>query len=64
MSTAIMLASNGFQVTILEKNAQIGGKLNQLQTKGFSFDLGPRSSRFLRSFVPSSKATASDSRTT
>jgi diapolycopene oxygenase len=34
-------ASNGFQVTILEKNAQVGGKLNQLQTKGFSFDLGP-----------------------
>jgi diapolycopene oxygenase len=41
MSTAIMLARNGFQVTILEKNAQIGGKLNQLKTQGFSFDLGP-----------------------
>jgi diapolycopene oxygenase len=41
MSAAIMLASNGFQVTILEKNAQVGGKLNQLQSKGFSFDLGP-----------------------
>ncbi len=41
MSAAIMLARDGFQVTILEKNAQVGGKLNQLQTKGFSFDLGP-----------------------
>jgi diapolycopene oxygenase len=41
MSAAIMLASKGFQVTILEKNAQVGGKLNQLQIKGFSFDLGP-----------------------
>lgn len=41
MSAAIMLAQKGFQVTILEKNAQVGGKLNQLQTKGFSFDLGP-----------------------
>jgi diapolycopene oxygenase len=41
MSTAIMLARNGFDVTILEKNAQIGGKLNRLQTMGFSFDLGP-----------------------
>ena len=41
MSAAIMLARRGFQVTILEKNAQVGGKLNQLQTKGFSFDLGP-----------------------
>jgi diapolycopene oxygenase len=41
MSTAIMLAGNAFQVTILEKNPQIGGKLNRLQTSGFSFDLGP-----------------------
>jgi diapolycopene oxygenase len=41
MSAAIMLARRGFQVTMLEKNAQVGGKLNQLQTKGFSFDLGP-----------------------
>jgi phytoene dehydrogenase-like protein len=28
MSAAIMLARNSFQVTILEKNAQVGGKLN------------------------------------
>jgi len=41
MSAAIMLARKGFQVTIIEKNAQVGGKLNQLRTKGFSFDLGP-----------------------
>jgi diapolycopene oxygenase len=41
MSAAIMLARQGFDVTILEKNAQVGGKLNQLRTKGFSFDLGP-----------------------
>ena len=41
MSAAIMLARSGFQVTILEKNAHLGGKLNQLQTEGFSFDLGP-----------------------
>ncbi|HEX2918696.1 MAG TPA: FAD-dependent oxidoreductase, partial [Edaphobacter sp.] len=41
MSAAIMLARRGFKVTILEKNAQVGGKLNQLQSKGFSFDLGP-----------------------
>jgi diapolycopene oxygenase len=41
MSAAIMLARDGFQVTILEKNDAIGGKLNQLQTEGFSFDLGP-----------------------
>ena len=41
MTAAIMLARNGFQVTILEKNAQVGGKLNLLETHGFSFDLGP-----------------------
>jgi len=41
MSAAIMLARSGFQVTILEKNAHVGGKLNQLQKGGFSFDLGP-----------------------
>ena len=41
MSAAIMLAGNGFQVTVLEKNAHVGGKLNQLQTGGFTFDLGP-----------------------
>ena len=41
MSAAIMLARNGFQVTVLEKNTHVGGKLNQLQTGGFSFDLGP-----------------------
>ncbi len=41
MSAAIMLARSGFQVTVLEKNTNVGGKLNQLQTQGFSFDLGP-----------------------
>ena len=41
MSAAIMLAKRGFEVTVLEKNAHAGGKLNQLQTQGFSFDLGP-----------------------
>ena len=41
MSAAIMLARKGFKVTLLEKNQHVGGKLNQLQVKGFSFDLGP-----------------------
>ena len=41
MSAAIMLARKGFDVTVVEKNAHAGGKLNQLQTDGFSFDLGP-----------------------
>ena len=41
MSAAIMLARKGFQVTLLEKNQHVGGKLNHLAVGGFSFDLGP-----------------------
>jgi diapolycopene oxygenase len=41
MTTAIMLAQQGFHVTVLEKNANVGGKLNVLTTHGFTFDLGP-----------------------
>ncbi len=41
VSAAIMLARSGYQVTILEKNQQIGGKLSLLETEGFRFDLGP-----------------------
>jgi diapolycopene oxygenase len=41
MSAAIMLARSGYRVTVLEKNSQVGGKLNRLETQGFSFDLGP-----------------------
>lgn len=41
MSAAIMLARHGFDVTVIEKNDHVGGKLNHLQTQGFSFDLGP-----------------------
>jgi diapolycopene oxygenase len=41
MSAAIMLAQAGFKVTVIEKNEQVGGKLNLLQEMGFSFDLGP-----------------------
>ncbi len=41
MSAAILLARSGFQVTVLEKNAHAGGKLNLLETEGFRFDLGP-----------------------
>jgi diapolycopene oxygenase len=41
MSAAIMLARKGFNVTLLEKNQHVGGKLNHLEVGGFSFDLGP-----------------------
>jgi diapolycopene oxygenase len=41
LSAAISLAQEGYAVTIHEKNAQIGGKLNVLKERGYSFDLGP-----------------------
>lgn len=41
MSASIMLAQRGFDVTLLEKNDHLGGKLNVLKSQGFSFDLGP-----------------------
>ena len=41
LSAAISLAQAGYAVSVHEKNAQIGGKLNVLKERGYSFDLGP-----------------------
>lgn len=41
LSAAISLAQEGYKVTIHEKNNKIGGKLNVLKEKGYTFDLGP-----------------------
>ncbi|MFS0654478.1 phytoene desaturase family protein [Bacillus sp. 179-C3.3 HS] len=41
LSAAIRLQSHGFQVTILEKEASLGGKLQRHLGGGYSFDLGP-----------------------
>ncbi len=41
MSAAIQMATQGYQVELFEKNSNVGGKLNVLEEKGFSFDLGP-----------------------
>lgn len=41
ISAAIMLKTKGFEVEIFEKNEKIGGKLNQHQEQGYTFDLGP-----------------------
>lgn len=41
ISAAVSLATEGYRVTLLEKNARIGGKLNVKTLDGFSFDLGP-----------------------
>ncbi len=41
LATGLRLIANGYQVTFVEKCAQPGGRLNQLQRDGFTFDLGP-----------------------
>ncbi|MEE4257615.1 MAG: phytoene desaturase family protein [Bacteroidales bacterium] len=41
LATALRLASRGYKVTVLEKNAQSGGRLNQIKKDGFTFDTGP-----------------------
>jgi diapolycopene oxygenase len=41
MTAAILLARAGFSVDLLEKNGNVGGKLNIHREAGFSFDLGP-----------------------
>ncbi|MBK9792781.1 MAG: phytoene desaturase [Sphingobacteriales bacterium] len=41
MATALRLTTHGYQVEILEKHHQAGGRLNQLKKDGFTFDVGP-----------------------
>ena len=41
LSAACYLAKNGFDVTIYEKNENVGGRANILKEKGYTFDMGP-----------------------
>jgi len=41
LAAAIGLAARGASVTVLEKNAAVGGKLNVWEQDGFRFDTGP-----------------------
>ncbi|MCS6992372.1 MAG: phytoene desaturase family protein [Anaerolineales bacterium] len=41
IATAARLAKNGYSVTVLEKNAQAGGRCNQIVREGHRFDIGP-----------------------
>ncbi|MFQ3320562.1 MAG: phytoene desaturase [Natronomonas sp.] len=41
LSTACYLADAGLDVTVLEKNEQLGGRASQLEAEGFRFDMGP-----------------------
>lgn len=41
LTTALRLARRGYQVEMVEKNFQAGGRLNQIKKDGFTFDMGP-----------------------
>ncbi len=41
LAAACCLADRGFEVTILEKNDQAGGRARQFEAQGFTFDMGP-----------------------
>lgn len=41
MTTACVLAANGWQVTVFEKNATVGGKMGEVKDGDFRWDTGP-----------------------
>ena len=41
LAAASYLAQDGFDVTIYEKNSEVGGRARQLKKDGFVFDIGP-----------------------
>lgn len=41
ISSAIQLRAQGYDVEIYEKESTIGGKMSQIQSKGYTFDVGP-----------------------
>ena len=41
LSAAAYLSKEGFDVTVVEKNKQIGGRARNFKAKGYTFDMGP-----------------------
>ena len=41
LAAAACLAKAGFEVTVLEKNNELGGRARKFETQGFTFDMGP-----------------------
>ncbi len=41
LGTAGLFAKKGYDVTVLEKNANLGGRANIFEAEGFKFDMGP-----------------------
>lgn len=62
LTTSIYLADAGWDVTILEKNKTLGGKLQQVNKDGFHFDLGPSTITLKHIFEQVFRDTGRDSR--
>lgn len=41
LASSILLANNGYRVTVIEKNGTVGGKMQQHEADGYRFDTGP-----------------------
>lgn len=41
LATAICLSDKNFEITIIEKNSNLGGKINYFEKDGYKFDTGP-----------------------
>ena len=41
LAASCYLAKEGYDITIYEKNAEVGGRARQLKKEGFTFDIGP-----------------------
>lgn len=41
LAAAVRMANRGYEVTVFESNTSAGGKLSEINTKGFRFDAGP-----------------------
>ena len=41
LANAMLLAQSGFDVEVLEKQGQVGGRTSTISENGFNFDLGP-----------------------
>ena len=41
LAASCYLAKEGYDITIYEKNSEVGGRARQLKKEGFTFDIGP-----------------------
>ena len=41
LASAVELSTRGLDVTIVDRNDHLGGKMNVLEAEGFTFDMGP-----------------------